>query len=194
MTMGKDQSPEQWGDLVRAASPYRGPWPKVSVWVGTADPIVKPTNARELIDQWTNVHGIDQTPDGQGTVDGKKHQVFKDSSGNVLVESYTIDGMGHATPVNPGPGESECGTPAPYISDEKICSSYHIAKSWGLLPTGTSMNRAQLLQRRDALQKQIDQLTEELKEVRAALEQNADSGSPGLPRSSVRNASVQITR
>lgn len=192
---GKNKSPVQWGNLVRNASSHQGPWPHISIWQGTMDFTVRPMNATELIDQWTNVHDTDQTPDGQDTVDGKKHQVFKDSSGNVVVESYTIDGMRHGTPINPGSGESECGTAAPYILANGICSSYYIAKSWGLLPTAiTSMNRDQLLQRQEALQKQIDQLTEELKEVRAALEQNADRGSPGLPRASARNASVQITR
>lgn len=184
MTMGKDKTPAQWGDLVRAASSNGGPWPKVSIWQGTTDPTVKPTNARELIDQWTNVHGIDQTPDGQDTVDGKAHQVFKNGDGEVVVESYTIDGMRHATPINPGSGESECGTPAAFISDENICSSYHIAKAWGLLSTDmTSMSREQLLQRQDAIQKQIDQLTEELQEVRKALEQSADSSRPNPPSS-----------
>lgn len=193
MTMGRDQSPAQWGNLVRAASPHGGPWPKVSIWQGTADPTVKPTNAKELIDQWTNVHGIDQTPDEEDMVDGKAHQVFKNGNGEVVVESYTIAGMKHATPINPGSGESECGTPAAYISDENICSSYYIAKSWGLLPTGTtSMSREQLLQRRDAIQKQIDQLTEELQKVREALEQSADSSRPNPPLSSSINTTPQM--
>jgi hypothetical protein len=30
------------GDRVRAASRHRGPWPKISVWHGASDPIVKP--------------------------------------------------------------------------------------------------------------------------------------------------------
>src|SRR5690348_14973365 len=46
------------GDRVRAASSHRGPWPKISVWHGTTDPIVQPANAEDIIRQWTEVHGL----------------------------------------------------------------------------------------------------------------------------------------
>src|SRR5262249_47937991 len=50
------------GDRVRAASRHRGPWPRISVWHGTGDPIVKPSNSEDIIRQWTNVHGISESP------------------------------------------------------------------------------------------------------------------------------------
>src|ERR1700757_2034772 len=50
------------GDRVRAASRHRGPWPKISVWHGTSDPIVKPFNGEDIIRQWTNVHGLADSP------------------------------------------------------------------------------------------------------------------------------------
>ena len=34
-----------WGDLVRRASPHKGPWPRVSVWHGGADAYVPPSNS-----------------------------------------------------------------------------------------------------------------------------------------------------
>lgn len=133
MKPGKNLSPVQWGTLVRNASPHKGPWPRVSIWQGTADTTVAPMNATELVDQWTNVHGIDQTPDGNDTVNGQAHRVFKDASGIVRVETYMIANMGHGTPIAPGPGEDQCGTAAPFILDAGICSSFRIAKFWGLL-------------------------------------------------------------
>src|SRR5213595_1055526 len=36
------------GDRVRAASRHRGPWPKISVWHGTSDPIASSRNAQSL--------------------------------------------------------------------------------------------------------------------------------------------------
>jgi len=54
--------PRALGDLVRAASSHRGPWPKVSVWHGTADPIVKPSNGEAIVAQWTDVHGLSPAP------------------------------------------------------------------------------------------------------------------------------------
>src|SRR5215472_6392003 len=53
------------GDRVRAASRHRGPWPKISVWHGTGDPIVKPSNGEDIIRQWTNVHGLADSPSYQ---------------------------------------------------------------------------------------------------------------------------------
>jgi poly(hydroxyalkanoate) depolymerase family esterase len=81
----KNLSPAQWGNRVREATKYKGPWPKVSIWQGTADKTVNPNNARELVKQWTNVHGIGQTP-VKNKVKGYPHEMYKDASGHVLVE------------------------------------------------------------------------------------------------------------
>ncbi|HVH34946.1 MAG TPA: PHB depolymerase family esterase [Tahibacter sp.] len=132
MNPGTDLTPAQWGDKVRAASSWTGPWPVVSIWHGDADYTVRPLNQAELMQQWTNVHGIDQTADVSDTVAGYPHKVYKDSSGTPLVETWTITGMGHGTPVDPGSGETQCGTAGAYILDVNICSSYYIARFWGL--------------------------------------------------------------
>ncbi|KRD79427.1 PHB depolymerase family esterase [Lysobacter sp. Root983] len=132
MNPGSDLTPAQWGDKVRAASPHAGPWPIVSIWHGDADYTVRPANQTEILQQWTNVHGIDQIPEVQDTVAGYPHQVYRDAAGRALVETYTIAGMGHGTPVDPGSGESQCGTAGAYILDVNICSSYYIARFWGL--------------------------------------------------------------
>ena len=55
---GRSREAREWGDLVRAASPHQGPWPRVSVWHGAADSTVRPTNADEIVKQWTDVHGL----------------------------------------------------------------------------------------------------------------------------------------
>lgn len=132
MNPGSDLTPAQWGDKVRAASPHAGPWPIVSIWHGDADYTVRPANQAESLQQWTNVHGIDQTPDVQDTIAGYPHKVYRDAAGRALVETYTITGMGHGTPVDPGSGESQCGTAGAYLLDVNICSSYYIARFWGL--------------------------------------------------------------
>lgn len=48
-----EQSPSTraLGDHVRAASRHRGSWPKISVWHGGADMIVKPSNAEHITRQ-----------------------------------------------------------------------------------------------------------------------------------------------
>jgi cellulase/cellobiase CelA1 len=57
------QTPQQWGDLVRGADPgYTGPRPRMQLWHGTADDILRYPNFGEEIKQWTNVQGVSQTP------------------------------------------------------------------------------------------------------------------------------------
>ena len=132
MSPGVDKTPSAWGDVVRSASTYTGTRPPVQIWHGSSDTTVKPINATELVDQWTNVAGADQTADVQDTVAGYPHNVYRDGAGRTAVEFYSLTGMGHGTPIDPGTGPTQCGIAAAYILDVNICSSYYIAKSWGL--------------------------------------------------------------
>jgi poly(hydroxyalkanoate) depolymerase family esterase len=127
----KNLSPTQWGNRVREATNYTGPWPKVSIWHGSADKTANPKNAQELVEQWTNVHGIGRVP-VQNKVKGFRHEMYKDANGNVLVERYVITRMGHGTPVDPGQRKDQCGVAGKFTPDVKICSSYYIGKFWGL--------------------------------------------------------------
>lgn len=132
MNPGTDLSPTQWGDRVRVASSWAGPWPIVSIWHGDADFTVRPVNQNELLEQWTDVHGIDRTADVSETIGGYPRRVYRDASGAVRVETWTITGMGHGTPVDPGNGETQCGTAGAYLLDVNLCSSYYIARFFGL--------------------------------------------------------------
>ena len=132
MNPGTDLTPAQWGDKVRTASTWVGPWPIVSIWHGDGDFVVRPMNLTENMEQWTNVHGIDQTAEVSDTIGGFPHKVYKTPSGQTRVETYTITGMGHGTPVDPGTGETHCGTAGAYILDVNLCSSYYIARFFGL--------------------------------------------------------------
>ncbi len=132
MNPGNDLTPLQWGNKVRAASSHTGPWPRVSIWHGDADSTVRPVNATESMEQWTQVHGIDQTPEVTDTLAGYPHKVYKNGAGTALVETLLVTGMGHGTPVDPGAGATQCGTAGAYILDVNICSSYYIGRFWGL--------------------------------------------------------------
>jgi poly(hydroxyalkanoate) depolymerase family esterase len=125
-----------WGNLVRNANPsYSGPWPRVSIWQGTADTTTPPARALEMILQWTNVHGIDQTADVNDTVKGFPHAVYKDSSNNAKVEYFELTDMAHKVPIDPGSGIDQCGTVATYVDDMHICSAYYITRWFGINPT-----------------------------------------------------------
>lgn len=129
----------QWGDFVRQACNCTGPFPIVSIWSGTGDTTVAPINATHEAAQWTNLHGVSQNPSVKDDVKGYPHQVFTDSTGKAVVETFSITGMPHGTPIDPGPGADQCGTATDqYIKDENICSSFHIAKFWGLSAPSTA--------------------------------------------------------
>jgi poly(hydroxyalkanoate) depolymerase family esterase len=124
-----------WGDLVRAASPHNGAWPRVSVWHGGADATVIPPNATEIVKQWTDVHGLQAQRSLQTVVDGYPRQVWISEAGDELIESYTIPKMAHGTPLAAGEADNQCGAAGPFLLEVGISSSYHIAKFFGL--TGT---------------------------------------------------------
>ena len=121
-----------WGDLVRGASSHRGPWPRISVWHGGMDTTVVPSNAAEIVKQWTDVHGLPMAPTFQDTVDGYPRQVWRNTQGEDLIESFAISGMAHGTPLSVGTADDQCGAAGAFLLEVGISSSYRIAKFWGL--------------------------------------------------------------
>jgi poly(hydroxyalkanoate) depolymerase family esterase len=130
MFQGRARSPQEWGDEIRHASKHRGPWPRVSVWHGDLDATVKPINADSIVQQWTNVHGITSDPKTD-MVDGYRRQVWR-RDGVDVIESYTVAGMGHGTPLATGSSDQAYGEAGPFLLEAGISSSYHIAKFFGL--------------------------------------------------------------
>lgn len=132
MFTDQQSSPRALGDRVRAASAHCGPWPKISIWHGTTDPIVKPSNAEGLIRQWLDVHGLPTAPSCEEKVGGHRRRAWNDSAGNTLVEAFLISGMAHGVPLGPTLEGENCGTAGPFFLEAGISSTSHIAKFWAL--------------------------------------------------------------
>jgi poly(hydroxyalkanoate) depolymerase family esterase len=134
-----DKSAQQWGDLARSGHPgYRGPKPRVSIWHGTADTMVTPRNLGELVEQWTNFHGIDQTADSTETMPGVyEHNTYRKRTGPALVESWELPGRGHGWPYDAGDREDQCNGGLP-SADYDICAAYHIGRWFGFAATTAS--------------------------------------------------------
>ena len=94
-------TPQQWGDLVRGAFPgYTGPRPRMQVWHGTTDTTLRFPNFGEEIKQWTNVHGVSQTPSFTDTPQGGWTRTRYGGSGVMeRVEAIRIDNVGHSLPL-----------------------------------------------------------------------------------------------
>jgi hypothetical protein len=132
MMKSSQRSAEELGDLVRNASKHKGPWPKLSVWHGSADRTVSPDNADEIVKQWLDVHQLPLAPMSTGDVDGYPRQVWWDADGETVVESYTITDMAHGTPLGATDNDERYGEQGAFLIEAGISSSYHIANFFGL--------------------------------------------------------------
>lgn len=131
-------SPTAWGDSVKTGYPgYTGAYPKVAVFQGSADPVVSPSNETEIMKQWTNVHGATQTPASTiSSFNGNPYvtkNIYNDPSGNEVVETYTISGMGHAVPLDTGSCYQQCGQTGTYALEVYLSSAFWSAYFFNIL-------------------------------------------------------------
>jgi poly(hydroxyalkanoate) depolymerase family esterase len=120
------------------AADHDGPWPALSVWHGTADHIVDIANADLIVDQWRDRVGLADADGDTNSIAGHKRTIWRDKAGRVALERIDVAGMGHGTPIDPR-GDEGCGQAGPHMLDAGICSTRHIAASWGL--TGKTRRR-----------------------------------------------------
>ncbi|WP_433918069.1 PHB depolymerase family esterase [Streptomyces canus] len=90
-------TPQEWGDLVRAAYPgYTGTRPRMQVWHGTEDDVLRYPNFGEEIKQWTNVLGVSQTPAvTDSPVSGWTRTRYGATGDRAPVEAISLQGVGH---------------------------------------------------------------------------------------------------
>lgn len=124
-------SEAQLASLVREASGHKGHWPAISVWQGTADATVHPSNADRIVEQWRLLHGVATEP--SSLKHGRDHvrRSWSNSDGMTVIEQMTIIGMGHGTPLDTR-GPDACGKPGPFMLEVGISSTRQIAAFWGV--------------------------------------------------------------
>lgn len=117
---------------VRKASPHKGPWPSISVWHGSADHTVSPSNGEAVLAQWRGVHDLDPDPSHTEVTAGHTRRVWRDAKGRALLEHNLVAGMGHGVPLKPD-GSAGGGVSGAYMLDVGVASTRDIAASWGLV-------------------------------------------------------------
>lgn len=127
MSRPTERAASALGDAVRASSSHTGPWPRVTIWHGTADATVAPRNADELVKQWLDVHGAPIEDFRDEVVDGHRRRVWS-VGGNDVVESILIAGMGHGTPLDGRLGERK----GPFMLEAGVSSTRRTAAFFGL--------------------------------------------------------------
>ena len=93
---------QQWGDLVRNAYPgYTGKRPRMQLWHGTNDEVLRYPNFGEQIKQWTNLNGLSQTPTYTDTPQANYTRTRYGGSGATApVEAISMQGVAHNLPVD----------------------------------------------------------------------------------------------
>ncbi|NYV76837.1 PHB depolymerase family esterase [Streptomyces sp. UH6] len=96
------RTPQQWGDLVRAAYPgYDGPRPRVQLWHGATDTTLHHNNLGEAVKQWTDVLGVSQTPVlTDSPQSGWTRTRYGANGTQAPVEAISLSGVGHSLPTS----------------------------------------------------------------------------------------------
>ncbi|TDC61526.1 PHB depolymerase family esterase [Micromonospora sp. KC207] len=91
---------QQWGDAARAMYPgYTGRYPRMQFWHGTTDTTLSYVNFGEEIKQWTNLHGLSQTPVFTDRPQSNWTRTrYGDSGTRATIEGVSISGVGHELP------------------------------------------------------------------------------------------------
>ncbi len=130
-------TPTTWGDSVRNEFFYAGAYPKVAIFQGSADPVVNAANETEIMKQWTNVHGADQTAYATvSSFNGNPYvtkNTYNDTNGNEVVETYTLSGMGHAIALDTGACYQQCGKTGTYALEVYFSSTFWAAYFFKIL-------------------------------------------------------------
>ncbi|MFF8012313.1 PHB depolymerase family esterase [Streptomyces sp. NPDC007929] len=91
------RTPKEWGDLARGAYPgYTGTRPRMQIWHGTQDDVLRYPNFGEQIKQWTDVRGVSQTPAATDTPQsGWTRTRYGGTGDRAPVEAISLQGVGH---------------------------------------------------------------------------------------------------
>lgn len=125
---------EIWGELARSGYPgYKGPRPRVSLWHGMEDDLLRAVNLDHQREQWIAALGIDGEPDGVRWVDGYAGNVYENAEGTPVLETFAIPRLGHALALDLRPSSPKCGKEGPYATDVHLCAAAAIARWFGIL-------------------------------------------------------------
>jgi hypothetical protein len=102
---------------------------------------VRPSNGEDIIRQWTNVHGLSESPSHHEVIESQTRRVWRDANGNALIEAFFISAMMHGVPLATTTGEG-CGSAGAFFLDVGICSTHHIARFFRLHESLVEMPRA----------------------------------------------------
>lgn len=95
---GLQHTPEEWGDFVRNSyDGYEGNRPRMQIYHGLADTLVRPQCGAEALKQWSNVLGVEWTQNITGVPEsGYTQMIYGDGT---QLQGFFGEGVGHTAPV-----------------------------------------------------------------------------------------------
>lgn len=126
------RTPDEWGELVKAASPDATQFPPVAIWHGTDDHVVSFGNAEASVSQWLAVHGQDPDQYHMVRFDGGTRQEWRDGKGRAIVEFVRLDDLDHGMPVGPVPPSPPTDQTGRFLLSAPISAPEQLVRRWKL--------------------------------------------------------------
>lgn len=130
-------SSETWGEKVRRQnSSFSGTYPRIAIFHGVDDNIVKIANAGEIAKQWTYLHGLTNAPGVTTPTFNDNPKVARTAwlkAGKEVVVRYDLNGLGHAIPVDPGTARYQGGETAAFAKDLDFHAAWWSAVFFGIV-------------------------------------------------------------
>jgi poly(hydroxyalkanoate) depolymerase family esterase len=121
-----DQNPE-----------YKFEYPKLYVFQGTADKVVKPYNAKMIVAQWIGVHNAEKVVNDPPLLLHQEAQLtlynFKNKANEIVVVYIEAEGLSHALLIDPGKDKNHGGKKGLFGVDRNWHSTVYLAKEFGLM-------------------------------------------------------------
>lgn len=129
-----ESEPQALARRITSVIDWPGPWPRLSVWQGSIDPMVAPSNGPRVRDQWLGLTGLAGQAPVVDHVGPYERSTWQGVDGRPAVQFVDLEGIGHSVPVDSRHG---CGV-APkgvsqLVSDVGVCSSLELLKFWGVV-------------------------------------------------------------
>ncbi|WP_277210174.1 extracellular catalytic domain type 1 short-chain-length polyhydroxyalkanoate depolymerase [Isoptericola croceus] len=91
-----DLTGEQWAQRVRDMNPgYAGAYPRMQLWHGAEDDVLSYANLGEAVEQWTTLHGIDESTAQTDTPEDGWVRTRYGADDEPPVETIVLPGVGH---------------------------------------------------------------------------------------------------
>ncbi len=110
-------------------------FPRLSIWHGDSDGVVRPGNADDLAQQWSALHGVSSAPHRVEALPFGTRSIWRSANGETVLELNIVRGLGHGTPLSTKAAD-DVGKVAPYMLEAGVSSSLEIVRFWKIDATG----------------------------------------------------------